>query len=93
VFWKAKISLKIKFFLWYLKIGVTLTKDNLFIAFNIQPPKYNMHLFGMWLRSFSPSLRNQIIVGLVVMCWALWLNRNDAVFNTKKVLTHSCGNF
>jgi hypothetical protein len=27
--WKAKISLKIKIFLWYLKNGVVLTKDNL----------------------------------------------------------------
>ena len=29
VFWKAKIPLKIKVFLWYLKKGVILTKDNL----------------------------------------------------------------
>jgi hypothetical protein len=27
--WKAKISLRIKIFLWYLKNGVVLTKDNL----------------------------------------------------------------
>jgi hypothetical protein len=29
VFWKAKLPLKIKIFLWYLKKGVILTKDNL----------------------------------------------------------------
>ena len=28
-FWKLKIPLKIKKFLWYLKRGVILTKDNL----------------------------------------------------------------
>jgi hypothetical protein len=27
--WKLKVSLKIKIFLWYLKRGVVLTKDNL----------------------------------------------------------------
>jgi hypothetical protein len=27
--WKAKIPLKIKIFLWYLKNGLVLTKDNL----------------------------------------------------------------
>jgi hypothetical protein len=27
--WKAKIPLKIKIFLWFLKKGVVLTKDNL----------------------------------------------------------------
>jgi len=29
VFWKANVPLKIKIFLWYLKRGVILTKDNL----------------------------------------------------------------
>ena len=29
MFWKAKLPLKIKIFLWYLKRGVILTKDNL----------------------------------------------------------------
>lgn len=29
LFWKAKLPLKIKIFLWYLKWGVILTKDNL----------------------------------------------------------------
>lgn len=28
-FWKAKIPLKIKVFLWYMQKGVILTKDNL----------------------------------------------------------------
>jgi hypothetical protein len=29
IIWKLRISLKIKIFLWYLKRGVVLTKDNL----------------------------------------------------------------
>jgi hypothetical protein len=29
VFWKAKLPLKIKIFLWYLKGGAILIKDNL----------------------------------------------------------------
>jgi len=29
IFWKAKMPLKIKIFLWYLKRGVVLAKDNL----------------------------------------------------------------
>ena len=29
IFWKTKTPLKIKIFLWYLKRGVVLTKDNL----------------------------------------------------------------
>jgi hypothetical protein len=117
-FWKAKIPLKIKFILWYLKRGVILTKDNLvrrkwmgdskckfcgleetiqhlffdcrvarfiwnllYITFNVKPPHNTTHLFGSWIRSFAPRLRNQIILGTaVVCCWVMWLNRNDAVF-------------
>ena len=30
--WKIKVPLKIKIFLWFLKKGVTLTKDNLFFC-------------------------------------------------------------
>jgi hypothetical protein len=116
VFWKAKLPLKIKIFLWYLKRGVLLTKDNLmkrgwkgdskcnfwlrrnystyffdcrvsrfvwnvlFITLNIQSPTSMSHMFGSWIKRFAPGLRNQIVVGIAAICWVLWLNRNDAVF-------------
>jgi len=120
LFWKARLPLKIKIFLWYLKRGVILTKDNLlkrkwkgdakynlcglveniqhlffecrvarsvwntlFIAFNIQPPMSISHMFGSWIRSFAPGLRKQVLVGIAAICWILWLNRNDAVFQNK----------
>jgi hypothetical protein len=125
VFWKAKLPLKIKVFLWYLRRGVILTKDNLikrrwkgdprcsfcglqesiqhlffecrvarfvwntlFITFNCQPPKSISHMFGSWIRGFTPGLRNQIIVGIAAICWALWLNRNDAVFQNLVANSH-----
>jgi hypothetical protein len=105
IFWKAKIPLKIKIFLWYLKRGVILTKDNLlkrkwngdskcnfcgleetiqhlffdcrvarfvwnllYITFNCKPPHSTTHLFGSWTRSFAPVLRNQITLGIAVVC-------------------------
>jgi len=37
-------------------------------------------MFGSWIRSCAPGLRNQIMVGIAALCWALWLNRNDAMF-------------
>jgi len=40
-------------------------------------------MFGAWIRSFAPSLRDLIIVGLAAICMVLWLNRNDVVFNRK----------
>jgi hypothetical protein len=124
LFWKARLPLKFKIFLWYLKRGVILTKDNLlkrrwkgdskcnlcgldeniqhlffecrgarfvwnilFITFNIQPPKSTSHMFGSWIRRFAPGLRKQMVVGIVAICWGLWLNRNDAVF--QNIITNS----
>ena len=37
-------------------------------------------MYGSWIRRFAPGLRNQIIVGVAAICWVLWLNRNDTVF-------------
>ena len=61
--------------------------NTLFITFNFQPPKSTSHMFGSWIRRFAPGLRNQIIVGVAAICWVLWLNRNDAVF--QKLVTNS----
>ena len=41
------------------------------------------HLLGSWLGGFSLKFRKQMLVGVAALCWALWLNRNDAVFNRK----------
>jgi hypothetical protein len=38
------------------------------------------HLFGPWLTSFSNKQRNLVLIGMVAFCWALWISRNDLVF-------------
>jgi len=118
--WKIKVPLKIKTFLWFLKKGVTLTKDNLikrnwkgsakccfcnynetiqhlffechiakfiwftvFIAFNIKPPTSFTHLLGAWIKGFHHTVRNQVLVGVTALCWALWLSRNEIIFERK----------
>jgi hypothetical protein len=115
--WKAKIPLKIKIFLWYLRNGVVLTKDNLVkrrwkgctkccfcaeqetiqhlffdcpiarltwgsvcFTFGVKKPEGVEHLFGPWLRSFSSKQRNLVLIGLAAMCRALWISRNDLIF-------------
>jgi hypothetical protein len=114
--WKIKVPLKIKVFMWYLKQGVILTKDNLdkrmwngctkccfcsaeesiqylffdchmaliwnavSISFDIQPPSSITNLFGLGLGVFSLKLKGQVLIGAAALCWALWLCRNDVVF-------------
>jgi hypothetical protein len=44
-------------------------------------------LFGSWLDGIPPKLMNQILLGSTTLCWAIWLNRNDMVFNNVKSKT------
>ena len=119
--WKLKIPLKIKIFLWYLKKGVTLTKDNLakrnwqgsvkyclcssvetiqhlffycylarfvwntvHITYGIQPPANFINMLSSQLHGLSLKLINQILLGAAALCWSIWLNRNDMIFNKAK---------
>jgi hypothetical protein len=55
-----------------------------YIAFGIQPPSSFSDLVGAWLDGISRKLMNQILLGAAALCWAIWLNRNDMVFNNAK---------
>jgi hypothetical protein len=57
------------------------------ITFGIQPPTSFANLFGSWLHGLDLNHRNQILLGAAVLCWAIWLNRNDMVFNKAKANT------
>jgi hypothetical protein len=50
-------------------------------AFGISKPINLQHLFGPWLRSFSKQQRNLVLIGMTALCWAIWISRNDLVFN------------
>ena len=54
------------------------------MAYGIQPPTSFANLFGSWLHGLSLKLRNQILLGAAALCWSIWLNRNDMVFNKAK---------
>jgi hypothetical protein len=54
------------------------------ITFGIQAPTSFANLFGSWLHGLSPKLRSQILLGAAALCWAIWLNRNNMVFNKAK---------
>ena len=40
-------------------------------------------MFGNWLRGIDKQFSAHILVGAAALCWALWLIRNDVVFNKK----------
>ena len=54
------------------------------ITYGIQLPTSFANMFGSWLYGLSLKLRNQILLGAVALCWSIWLNRNDTIFNKAK---------
>ena len=51
------------------------------VSFNLIPPTSVYNLFTSWLEGINRKLKSQIIVGASAFCWAIWLTRNDVVFN------------
>jgi hypothetical protein len=51
------------------------------VSFNLPPPTSVHNIFTGWLEGINRKLKSQIIVGASALCWAVWLTRNDIVFN------------
>ena len=51
------------------------------IAFNINPPGSINMIFGTWLQGIDPVIAKHIRVGVCALLWAIWMCRNDLVFN------------
>ena len=64
-----------------------------YITFGIQPTSSIANMFGPWLNGFRPKLKSRILVGATAICWTIWLNRNDMVFEGGKSNTPSVPNF
>jgi hypothetical protein len=56
-------------------------------TFGIRAPTTVTNLFGPWLISFSNKQRNQVLIGVAAFCWALWLCRNEIVFQRSKCVS------
>jgi hypothetical protein len=57
------------------------------VSFNLLLPISVHNLFTDWLVGVNRKLKSQILVGASAICWAIWLTRNDIVFD--KVLVPS----
>jgi hypothetical protein len=119
--WKVKVNLKIKIFLWFLRQGVILTKDNMAkrkwkgdseccfcnaqetiqhlffdcpiarlvwgtvcITFDIKKPTSIRHMFEGWIKGFHCKQKKRVLLGVAAVCWAIWLGRNNVVFQRSK---------
>jgi hypothetical protein len=44
-------------------------------------------MFSTWTNQFGGKLKRQILVGASAFCWAIWLSRNDVVFDKSPIKT------
>ena len=59
----------------------------LHVSFNLIPPTSIHNMFTCWLQGLNRKLKSHILVGASAFGWALWLTRNNIVFD--KVLAPS----
>ena len=55
----------------------------IYLVFGITKPSRVSNMFGTWLGGFDKGLRNITFLGAATTVWALWLHRNDLVFEEK----------
>ena len=53
----------------------------LHISTGLRPPRDVNDLFGVWASGLLPRSRNLLLTVASAICWAIWLSRNDVVFN------------
>lgn len=57
------------------------------ICFGLKPPHNTMHMFSSWLNGIGGRLKQLLLVGASAICWAIWLSRNDVVFDKSPMKT------
>jgi hypothetical protein len=55
------------------------------ISCGIRPPNNIRHIFGSWLTDLDNRMRRHFILAASAICWAIWLSRNDAVFDNAPI--------
>jgi hypothetical protein len=58
------------------------------VSFNLSPPTNIHNIFSDWLKGINMKLKYKIIVGASALCWAIWLSRNDIIFNMTVALSY-----
>jgi hypothetical protein len=55
------------------------------ITFGILPPHNIVHIFGSWTNVVGGQLKRQLLASMSVFCWAIWLSRNDVIFDKSPI--------
>jgi hypothetical protein len=51
-------------------------------------PRSVHHIFGVWLTGTDLRTKCLVIIGVSVFCWAIWISKNDLIFNNVTSFTY-----
>lgn len=51
-------------------------------------PRSVRHIFSTWITGIDLKTKRLVITGVSVFCWAIWISRNDLVFNNVSSFTY-----
>jgi hypothetical protein len=57
-------------------------------TFGFATPQNISHLFSGWILGVHKKFRSVVFTGIAAICWALWLSRNDIVFDKCSMKTY-----
>jgi hypothetical protein len=55
---------------------------------NIITPHLLHTLFNNWANGLGNQFKNLFLAGVAALCWAMWTNRNDMVFDNAPIKTY-----
>jgi hypothetical protein len=47
-----------------------------------------LDIFGSWLLGMDLKTKNLVITGVSALCWAIWISRNNLVFDNAHMMTY-----
>jgi hypothetical protein len=53
----------------------------IYLTFGLWPLVSINHMFETWILNMNGGMRKLLLVGIGIMLWAVWLSRNDIVFD------------
>ena len=53
------------------------------MASNLKSPRNVTYMFVLWLLRVPKDMRNHLLMGVVALCWSIWLSRNGLLFDNK----------
>jgi hypothetical protein len=56
----------------------------IYFTYSLSPPINIINMFGNWLNGIPETDKTRIRIGVLALCWSIWIYRNNIIFNKQK---------